>query len=539
MLKIILASILEIEAFKILAQAGGRLGKNLWLAHGAVQRPVWNGRFGPPQRSADHDVAVVGPAADCASVEAELRRVAPQLRWACHPVIRRVGGAVARSFDQYLGSKPLVWRRCAIRLSPSSGEPELALGPGAEQDLMDGVLRLDEEALERMSSADRQSSMEEGLWRARKAVQEYPGLRPQGLLAQLYEARFGPPRFVDCDRLVMDDQAAVQEAVLAMEGGAGGRQVWRGLASREAEAAQEVLAFYRTVRREGEAPPAVALAPLPPPLEEAREAGLCKGVVVPPPVGYASWLHYAASEATDASWREWLAGQWRSQLAGRQPWGGADLVVGAVQSLDIFQAYLGRSRGRSRGEQKPTHQGWPLENHLLGCALQVSTDHLEGVAEAAGLGLPAVRLGLRMAALFHDGGKLLNCHTPGGHEAQGARLFSLLRPTWLPWLGRQEAGLAQWAIATHDGFGRLSRGLVEKPGVDLHDPGFDTAATPRYRGALDPEAVREEALTSGFSLEVALPLNKAIWVADVGSVAALRWLLPVADRVEKVILAGA
>jgi hypothetical protein len=40
----------------------------------------------------------------------------------------------------------------------------------------------------------------------------------------------------------------------------------------------------------------------------------------------------------------------------------------------------------------------------------------------------------------------------------------------------------------------------------------------------------------GVPLELALELNTALWAGDVGSVAALRWLLPLVDLMKAVVL---
>ena len=60
---------------------------------------------------------------------------------------------------------------------------------------------------------------------------------------------------------------------------------------------------------------------------------------------------------------------------------------------------------------------------------------------------------------------------------------------------------------------------------------------PSYKGALDPESARKLLLNSGLPLEQAVAINKRIWMADIGSVADIRWLLPAAEIVEKILLA--
>ncbi len=63
----------------------------------------------------------------------------------------------------------------------------------------------------------------------------------------------------------------------------------------------------------------------------------------------------------------------------------------------------------------------------------------------------------------------------------------------------------------------------------------DHQGKPSYLGALDPEEVRIRLLKSNLPLVNAASLHKAMWKADIGSVASLRWILPVADILESIV----
>ena len=49
---------------------------------------------------------------------------------------------------------------------------------------------------------------------------------------------------------------------------------------------------------------------------------------------------------------------------------------------------------------------------------------------------------------------------------------------------------------------------------------------------------RDEIAKLGLPFETSVAMVKAVWNADVGSVASLRWIMPVADKIEDLVLAG-
>ncbi|HLT29727.1 MAG TPA: hypothetical protein VK013_06775, partial [Myxococcaceae bacterium] len=188
-------------------------------------------------------------------------------------------------------------------------------------------------------------------------------------------------------------------------------------------------------------------------------------------------------------------------------------------------------------EQSVMHQGWTLERHLAQSVLQLQTDALLGRLSERhdSKWCKDLRLSMRLAMLFHDTGKLLGSR-PRRHAIISAALFARFRPEWFP---EALVPLTQWCIRTHDVFGAFSRGLTDKKGVAPGEYREDLSLETSYFAALDSQALRAVLLESGLPLEEAVGINKALWCADIGSIATLRWLLPVADLVERLVLAPA
>lgn len=246
----------------------------------------------------------------------------------------------------------------------------------------------------------------------------------------------------------------------------GGRRQWSGLSEKERGYALKVFQI-----REG-LPQAPQNVPWPPPA---------------PLPDSDPWF------APDANFRSWVVNQSRS----RNPVGGRDpYLAGALEC----------QRGVA---QKTSHQGWSLHLHALHALLQIGTDYL-----------PDFRRPLRLAALWHDVGKIWGIRTPGAHPLTGAKQWRKLEYCALPSLTPEEAELISFLIANHDIYGRLERGLWDE----------------QYMGAMDPAAVRRELARSDLHLAVAARLTKELWCADVGAVSLLRWLLPLADPLEDLIL---
>jgi len=231
-----------------------------------------------------------------------------------------------------------------------------------------------------------------------------------------------------------------------------------------------------------------------------------------------------ARDADDATFREWL----HDQAHHHQPIGGADPYLRDLLTFRLFDL---RAPDPS---QSPMHQGWGLDRHLAASALELDT--ASAVASVDGALAPGdLRLAMRVAMLFHDTGKLAGPSAQRRHGVISARLFAKHRPAWFP---RALVTLTRWMIETHDLFGAFGRGLTEKVGRPIGAYDFDVALPSSYFGALDSQAVRARLVDSRLPLPLATRVNKALWRADVGSIAALRWLLPVAELVERLVLCG-
>ncbi len=195
--------------------------------------------------------------------------------------------------------------------------------------------------------------------------------------------------------------------------------------------------------------------------------------------------------APDSEFREWLLDQTMVRSPLTQP-----------------DEALQRMLAAQRGDQKPTHQGWEIAHHGVMAALVLETTAFA----------PTVRPALRVAAILHDVGKTLNLWTPGCHALIGAKIWDRWAPAWL---SPEEKALITGLIAVHDILGLLDRAIMHEA----------------YPGGLFPEDVRGRLHGVAPSLPEALRLASAMYRADIGSVAALRWLLPVTPLLERIVLA--
>ncbi|MFO0593746.1 MAG: hypothetical protein U0228_00505 [Myxococcaceae bacterium] len=471
---------------EVLERVSNSLGIEAWVAGGHVYRAFWNGRFGPPQRPTDVDVAVERDD-DAAPLLRALEAADPSERWSVlSPVtlLRQRWGLETKSVHEAKALATWVHRTGLVRWK--DGAPELSLPEGTEAALRSGVVALNGRFLERLTTEQRAEVLRRDGHRAPSALKRYPGLRPGPGVEVAHVCAVVKPSWALMKREV--------RRVLATEPPPKVSHARRGLDRAELALAREIVAFHQTADL-------TPTSPLP-----AGERVRVRGVT-------AGTFADLAADADDATLARWVHAQlWRHHEVARDEW---------LQSVFDFSLF-GPRLSRGVREQSAMHQGWPLELHLAQAVMQLDTSVASSSDE---------RLALRLAVLFHDVGKLAG-RKPRRHAHISSALFGQHVPPWFP---ATLVPLTQWLIETHDLFGVFGRGLTEKPGVAVADFAVDLDAPSSYPHALDAQAVRTALRASGLPLERAAALHKAVWKADVGSVAALRWLLPVADLIERLV----
>lgn len=485
-----------------------RLGiDGVWTGSGTVYRSFWNERFGPAQRPTDLDVAVEDAQA-VAPLLRELEKVAPEVRWSVLSPARRLrdrfgieaaSSAEAKAYATFRHRQGLVRSR--------EGRIEWLLPEGCEASLRNGVLALNPKLLETLDAEARAHLLTREPHHLLRALGDYPGVRVEAWTAEMLAGSLGW-RGHQPQRIATRWPRLKQLGVEAQR-----ERVWdarafcrRALGAEEKELALEILRFHQRADRSA-SPPPLPQKPMRPSRSGPRLAEL-------------------AREADDAEFGDWFL----DQVHHHEPRGGADPTLRSVLDFTLFEGTL-RTLHR---EQSVMHQGWSLDRHLAQSVLQLQTDGLLGrISERHDSGwCKDLRLSMRLAMLFHDTGKLLGTK-PRRHAIISAALFGRFKPVWFP---ESLVPLTQWCIRTHDVFGAFSRGLTDKEGLAPGEYREDLSLATSYFGALDSQALRAVLLESGLPLEEAVAINKALWCADVGSIATLRWLLPVADLVEQLVL---
>ncbi|MBX7096853.1 MAG: hypothetical protein K1X89_03990 [Myxococcaceae bacterium] len=496
----------HLRPLEILERISRRLGIEAWVSSGSVYRPFWNNRFGPAQLPTDADVAVQDERHVVPLLRA-LEADAPTERWSvlCPATrLRQRHALEVATAQEAKAFASLLHRAGLARLH--RGGLELQLGPGVEGALWSGTLKLNPLLIERLGEPQQRQVLAQSSHHLRRALSDYPGLQLCPLTRELLR---GTPHQVEhTPSLVGSTWRALKTAVRRATRPSSAEKAFcrRALSPAEKDIALEILAFHQASDLTPEAPP------LPPRGDHGPRS---------------STLELMGREASDQAFGEWIL----EQTHHHRPAGGADRYLRSVLDLSVFGGHL----EALQVTQSPMHQGWSLDRHLGQSMLQLRTDHLLSrlKRQHAPEWLADLRLSMRLAMLFHDTGKLLG-QRPRRHALISARLFARFRPGWFP---ARLVPLTQWLIRTHDLFGAFGRGLTEKHGHEAADFKVGLSLSSSYFGAMDSQAVRHVLLESGLPLDEAAAINRELWQADVGSIAALRWLLPVAALVERLLLA--
>lgn len=522
------ANLFDTESLRVLSRVSANLGIEAWGTCGLFYKGLLNRRFGPPQLPVDKDVSVTS-LEEARILDAALRQAAPTVRWAVQ--------ATGDGFPVNGLIQPVTMKLGAVRLVDLNGsQAEVRLeGRHTSEHLTEGLVALNGSAVEH--ATEKEPFLDFAVTTARKLLLYYPGLRLSGRLRQLYEVRHGEHRTV----AFVGNISQLKKEVRAKEAdmSAASRAVWHGLRENELPVAWEIVRQVRSVDRSPVYVPVVPVCELPDALQQQalakRDANLQPTAVtrpeaLPPPEGYASWMHWMVFNTDDAMFREWFLNQTRS----RYPYGGKDTYLSSI--LD-YSRFAGMPGVKNDGFQKVTHGGWQLDQHMISSTLQVETDDLiAGIALRDGDDGYAmkVRAGIRLGMLHHDIGKLINVHTPGAHGAASVKLW---KRSAAEWVGEVELRVAAFCMMGHDYFGRLSCGITEKVGMPLDASDFDPNAETSYLGAMCPQRIGNVIAHYGESdWRDAIRILRRVWEADVGSVPALRWMRPEGEMVERILL---
>lgn len=533
----------ERQTLEYLDHALTATGIKAYLCAGGVYRPFFNNNYGPAQESTDKDIFVLTPEEVVPLYEA-LQQEAPFIRWAVHSrqaESQKHYGIVPQSLEEGILQSPYVYRQAGATVV--DGSVHYLIPADVERDLRVGVLRLDERFLRSCQPEIRERILREAPSRLAKTLQEYPGLKLEGIAAQLYEGTYGKYN----PQKVLGSWRDIETEVLTVEGKLNRSRSYK-LEGNELVLAQRVATHYRDTPRLQSPPPRPHKGILPRSLQELSDLKVREDIYQDlsqaekarlqlnqalVPQGYSSWLHYMVEQAPDASFKEWLLNQTRS----RCPFGGKDPYLDSLRTYRLFEGLPSDRKEPCimTGEQKATHQGRRLVLHLIESTLQLDTDDLfqqtalnRSLAEAF-----TIRASLRLGMLHHDIGKLVDINTPGAHEAIGAAMWRHLRP---PWVSNEVLDLSTWIIRNHDLYGRLARSITEKEGASIWDENFSPTLPSSYAGALSIEKARQDVTAGPSDYHLGCTLLEVAWKADVGSVASLRWLLPVAEDLHELLV---
>ncbi|MDO8649170.1 MAG: hypothetical protein Q7R81_05305 [Candidatus Peregrinibacteria bacterium] len=510
---------------------------------GLFYKPFFNDKYGPPSLPIDIHVGVETKK-DSVALAQIFRSTFPgiRLKARCLPQLFQKMHHTPPSTQlvEVQTTGPYVWMQGGILLE--NGSRKLVASSQCLADLRAGVLRVDEPFLSTLDANLQEELLNLACVRAWKLLEAYPALRLEGALKNKFTGHAIPKRYLQGSSMV---QALSKEA----EHRHGGKLHWqKGILPEESERAQKARSILLGLSKKGEPMPIPPEVRLPGVLGDLQDRKLkykdasdssdsipeTHTAMIPPPEGYASWFAYMACEATDEQWREWLI----NQIKSKKPFCGSDPFIQKVMYLDFLdeiQEELHRNPMNSEGNQKLTHQGVPLQRHMIWSAICLETEptcaKLQAEENINEQHICDVRSGMRVGMLVHDIGKLLDdssIETPGVHQELGAKVWLKICPQWMH---NRASAVTQWCIKYHDLPGRLARGLIEK-----EENTDDVGAVPSYKGAYDPSACREALATlSELPKAAHMIFCRDVWRADVGSVPSLRYLLPAADSLIAVI----
>ncbi|MBY0164234.1 hypothetical protein SAMN04488688_114120 [Paenibacillus sp. cl141a] len=212
-------------------------------------------------------------------------------------------------------------------------------------------------------------------------------------------------------------------------------------------------------------------------------------IVIPPKSKLPSGDPWIAS---DEEFREWIIDQFLTKY----PKTKKDPYVHSI--IDM----------QKESDQKPTHLGWKVYQHSIFAALCLNTK---------GFSISDRKIS-RLAIMWHDLGKCANIWTPGAHGAAGAKLWKRYKPDWVT---ESEEKRISLLIKAHDYMGLMDRAIKDE----------------NFKGGISPQQIIsfiEDQLNE--DVYYGLQLISRIYLADISSVATLRWLISLTGLLDKMVI---
>jgi len=502
----------------------------MWLWAWLIYRNYFNWNFWPIRDSFDKDIHI-NNLSEIEKWLKTLEEINTFLRWS---VDSRVNDTISlywiqsNNLKEALVTFPLTFRQVWIKLN-KKWQFSIIMTYKAKYDLENGIIRIDEELLEKVPESKKQWFIDRAITRANKVLQEYPWLKVEWILKELYNKKYWTYNKLAINLNIPEIIDSINDLEFWW------KKIWRIDSINE----EQIILMNKIVKFYRDTSPRLNLVEypkkwnLPKPwdylmnLKEKSERGeeltqkeksLLSSEYIPE--WFNSQLEYV-STLKDWEFNEWFFNQIRS----RKPLWWKDEFISKCIS------YMTYNYSKS---QKPTHLWLPLYIHSIDTVWQLKTDNLINTLSKLWYNkntINSIRRSMRIWMFLHDIWKTKNSLTPWCHEWVWIKIWSKIAPEWI---SNKEKEIISWIIWTHDVFWRLSRSITEKE-VDLSDINFNVLDFPIYKWAIDPQKALNIIKSGPLDKEIAFEISKEIWIADISSVSALSWVKFISDTLFEII----